>query len=98
MPGKPAPKKNLSALKRARQAEKLRLRNRAVLTLIKTVTKRVMSAVDAKNREEVQKAFIEATRVISKAVTKGIIHKNMASRRISRLARIANTILRPEAA
>ena len=98
MPAKPAPKKNLSALKRARQAEKNRLRNKAVKTEIRTVSKKVETAVDKKDKEEAKKAFTEASEVISTAASKGIIHKNTASRKISRLARLANTVLRPEAA
>lgn len=98
MPAKPAPKKNLSALKRVRQAEKRRLRNRAVKTAIKTLIKKVEAAVNNKNREDVQRAFIEATRVITSAASKGIIHSNTASRKVSRLARLANTVLKAEAA
>lgn len=98
MPAKPAPKKNLSALKRARQAEKNRLRNKAVKTEVRTASKKVETAVDKKDKEEARKAFLEASEVISKAASKGIIHKNTASRKISRLARLANTVLRPEAA
>jgi len=98
LPGKSVPKKNLSALKRARQAEKNRLRNKAVKTEIRTVSKKVETAVDKKDKAEAQKAFTEAAEVISKAASKGVIHKNTASRKISRLARLANTVLRPEAA
>lgn len=98
MPAKPAPKKNLSALKRARQAEKNKLRNKAVKTEIRTVSKKVETAVDKKDKEEAHKAFMEASEVITKAASKGIIHKNTASRKISRLARVANTVFRPEAA
>lgn len=98
LPGKAAPKKNLSALKRARQAEKHRLGNRAVKTAIKTIAKKVEAAVNAKNKEEARKALVEAEEIISKAASKGVIHKNTASRKISRLAKFANTVLRPEAA
>lgn len=98
MAGKSAPKKNPSAIKRARQAEKHRLRNRAVRTAIKTVTKKVETAVTEKNKDEARKAFIEAAEVISKAASKGVIHRNTASRKISRLTKLANTVLRSEAA
>ena len=98
MPGKAAPKKNLSAIKRTRQAEKLRQRNKAVRTAIKTVARKVEAAVSDKNREEAQKAFIEAAGIISKAASKGLIHRNTASRKISRLARLANTVIKSEAA
>ncbi len=98
MPGKAAPKKNLSAIKKARQAEKHRLQNKAVKTAIKTVARKVEVAVSEKKKEEANKALIEASEVINKAASKGVIHKNTASRKISRLAKLANTLLRPEAA
>ncbi len=98
MAAKPAPKKNLSAIKRARQAEAHNLRNRTVKTAIKTAIKKVETAVEGKNREETKKAFVEAAEVIGKAASKGIIHRNTASRKISRLAKLSNTVLRPEAA
>lgn len=98
MPGKAAPKKNLSALKRVRQSKKRELRNRSVRTAIKTATKKVISAVEEKDTEKVKKELIAATKLISRAAAKGIIHKNAASRKISRLAIIANKVLRAKAA
>ncbi len=98
MAGKSAPKKNLSAIKKARQAEKHRLRNRAGKTEIKTVTRKVETAVEEKNRDEAQKALMEATEIISKAASKGVIHRNTASRKISRLAKLTSSVLRSEAA
>lgn len=98
MPGKATPKKNLSALKRVRQAKKRELRNKSVKTAIKTATKKVIAAVEEKDREKVQKELVAATKLISRAAAKGIIHKNAASRRISRLAKIANKVLKAEAA
>lgn len=98
MPGKAAPKRNLSALKRVRQAEKRQLRNKSVKTAIKTATKKVITAVEEKDREKVQKELLEATKIISRAASKGIIHRNAASRKISRLTVIANKVLRTEAA
>lgn len=67
-------------------------------TEIKTVSRKVETAVEKKDKEEARKAFMEASEVISKAVSKGVIHKNTASRKISRLARLANMVPRPEAA
>lgn len=98
MAGKSAPKKNMSAIKRARQAEKHRLRNKTIKTSIKTITKKLLAAVDEKRKEEARSALIEATRIIRKAATKGVIHRNTASRKISRLSKIANTIFKAEAA
>ena len=87
MPAKAQPKKNLSAIKRVKQADKRNLQNRAVRSSIKTIERKVESVIAAGNKEEAGKALIEAVRVLQKAVSKGVIHKNNASRNISRLTR-----------
>lgn len=92
MPAKARPKKNLSALKRARQAVKQNLRNKAVRSTIKTIIKKVEAAISSGNREEAGKALLEAIRAINKAASKGVIHKNTASRNISRLTRKVNAL------
>jgi len=75
-----------SALKRVKQGEKRNLRNKAVKTKIKTITKRTLAAAQAK--EDTVKNFLsEATSLITKAAQKGTIHKNTASRKISRLTK-----------
>jgi small subunit ribosomal protein S20 len=91
--GKSAPKRNLSALKRVRQAEKARLRNQAVKTKIKTYIKRLESLLPDKNKEEIERLLKESIKIISSAASKGIIHKNTASRKISRITKKANTAL-----
>ncbi|MBE0427469.1 MAG: 30S ribosomal protein S20 [Nitrospirae bacterium] len=98
LPPKARPKKNLSAIKRARQAEKRRLRNKAVRTSLKTVIKKVKTAVSSGNRESAAKALFEAITNLNKAASKGIIHKNTASRQISRLTKKVNAIPQAEAA
>lgn len=98
MAAKAAPKKNLSALKRTRQAEALRLKNRSIKTSIKTITKKVEAAANSKDKDAIQLALAEAKTVISKAASKGIIHKNTASRKISRLSKLAHKTLTPAAA
>ena len=92
MPAKARPKKNLSAVKRARQAVKQNLRNKAVRSTIKTIIKKVEAAISSGNREEAGKALLEAIRAINKAASKGVIHKNTASRNISRLTRKVNAL------
>jgi small subunit ribosomal protein S20 len=98
LPPKAPPKKNLSALKRVRQAEKRRMRNRAMKTAIKTIAKKVEAAVANKDREGAQRTLREAMKLISKAASKGILHRNTASRKISRLSKITDTLLKSEAA
>jgi len=98
LPPKAPPKKNLSALKRVRQAEKRRMRNRAMKSAIKTIAKKVEAAVTNKDRDEAQRTLREAMKLISKAASKGILHRNTASRKISRLSKITDTLLKSEAA
>ncbi len=78
-----------SALKRAGQNERRRLRNKAVQTRVKNVVKEVRLAVvqDAVNAVEPLNA---AKSAIDKASKKGVLHKKTASRKISRLNRLVN--------
>jgi small subunit ribosomal protein S20 len=93
---KSAPKKNLSALKRARQSEKRNARNRRERSSIKSASKAVEAAINEDNKEGLQSALSAAAKTISSATSKGIIHKNNAARKISRLTRKANALLRAE--
>jgi small subunit ribosomal protein S20 len=81
-----------STIKRARQAEKRHQRNKAVLTSVKGVMKRVLSAVEQKNIDAAKTSLREATSALSKAVTKGVLKRNTASRRVSRLAAKVNAL------
>jgi small subunit ribosomal protein S20 len=93
LPAKAAPKKSKSVLKRIRQTKKRTLRNRAVKSKIKTLSKKVRLEVENKNEEAARKALREAIKAIDKAASKGIIHKNTASRKVSRLTRLVNSLL-----
>jgi small subunit ribosomal protein S20 len=92
LPAKAAQKKNLSALKRARQTEKLNARNRTQRTKIKNIMKAVDSAVKANDKENAEKTLKTAIKTISSSVPKGIIHKNNAARKISKLTKSVNTL------
>ncbi|MCE5195331.1 MAG: 30S ribosomal protein S20 [Nitrospiraceae bacterium] len=92
MPAKAVKKKNLSTLKRVRQSEKQNLRNTAVRSKIKTISKKVEEAAAKKNKEQAEKLLREATKTIQSAVSKGIVHKNTAARKISRLAKLAKAV------
>jgi small subunit ribosomal protein S20 len=76
-----------SALKRHRQSEKRRLRNRGIKTKLKNLVRQVREAVATPNAEASTKGLAVAARALDKAVAKGVLHRNNASRRISRLAR-----------
>lgn len=80
------PQVHKSTIRRARQSDRRHERNRATLNTVKTLAKKVQSAVDGKKADEAKTSLIEATSAIRKAVSKGVLHRNTASRRISRLA------------
>ena len=80
-----------SAIKRARKAIKRHQRNKATLQGTKTVVKKVKAAVTDKNPELAQSLLRDATSALHKAVTKGVLHRNTASRRISKLATKVNS-------
>jgi small subunit ribosomal protein S20 len=75
-----------SAVKRAKQAEVDRLRNRAVKSTVLTARKKVLSAIGAGNKEEAEKLFSSYTSTLDKAAKKGMIAKNNANRKKSRVA------------
>ena len=80
-----------SALKRARQNEKRRLRNKSTKTRIKNIVKGVRFSASEKSEKAVLSELNTAKSIIDKAAKKGVIHKKTASRKISRLSRLVNT-------
>jgi small subunit ribosomal protein S20 len=80
-----------SALKRARQNESRRLRNKAVRTRIKSVIRDVRTSIDEKSDEAAAEKLLQAQAAIDKAAKKGVIHKRAAARKISRLTKLVNT-------
>jgi small subunit ribosomal protein S20 len=86
-------RKNKSAIKRAAQAEKRRLRNSHVKSTMKTHLKKALAALNEKDKTNVEEATKTAIAYLDKASSKGVIHKNQAARRISRLAKKTNKVL-----
>ena len=82
-----------SAEKRARQNEKRRVRNKAVKTRIKHLTKEVRLASGEASKEDALAKLKAAQSIVDKALKKGVIHKKTAARKISRLSRLVNTIV-----
>jgi small subunit ribosomal protein S20 len=80
-----------SQIKRNRQNEKRRLRNKAVRSELKTRIKTAVTTAEtgAENSEE---ALRRAVKKLDKAAAKGVIHKNQAARRKSRLMKRINAI------
>ncbi len=76
-----------SAIKRARQSEERRQRNRAVKTRVKSAVKEVRVALEEKSVEEAQAALQKAIPVVDRAASKGALHHRTAARKISRLSK-----------
>ncbi len=74
-----------SQIKRNKQNEKRRLRNRIYRGRARTFVQKARTAIDTGNAENAQTATVEAIRALDKAAEKGVIHKNNAARRKSRL-------------
>ena len=87
-----------SAEKRNRQSEKRRTRNVKVRTGLKSAVKKAREAIGEVDPNAAREAVATALRTLDKAASKGIIHKNAASRRISRLARAATKAVAPKPA
>ncbi len=85
--------KNKSAEKRLRQNLKRRARNRMYKSMIKTALKKLTKAMENNEIDRIEPLFKNALREINKAKSKGIIHRNTASREISRLYKKTNQFL-----
>lgn len=85
-------RKEKSAKKRVIVAERNRERNQAVKSRVKTMLKKVLVAVETKEVEAANAALSVAYKELDKAVSKGIMKKNTASRRKARLAAKVNAL------
>ena len=81
-----------SAKKRILVTKTKNERNKAIKSAVKTAIKKVDAAVVAKDKEAAAAALLAATSAIDKATTKGVYHKNTASRKVSRLSKAVNSI------
>ncbi|MBI5237994.1 MAG: 30S ribosomal protein S20 [Deltaproteobacteria bacterium] len=79
-----------SAIKRHRQSEKRRARNASVKSAVRTAIKKVDDAVKAGKAEEAKASLLTAVSELDRAAIKGVLHRNNASRRISRLTIAVN--------
>ncbi|HUP92014.1 MAG TPA: 30S ribosomal protein S20 [Solimonas sp.] len=75
-----------SARKKARQAIKHRERNVAQRSMIRSTIKKVVKAIDAKDKAAAEAAYKEMVPVLDRYAVKGQLHKNKAARHKSRLA------------
>lgn len=76
-----------SAMKRQRQNKKINLLNKSFKSSLRTAIKKVIAAVEANNKNEAEAALPLAFKKLDKAVSKGLVKKNFASRNKSSLAK-----------
>jgi small subunit ribosomal protein S20 len=79
-----------SAIKRHRRSLKRKLRNRSVKTQVHNSIKSVQEVLGSADAEQAGQALRSAMKVLGKAATKGVLHRNTARRKISRLALAIN--------
>jgi small subunit ribosomal protein S20 len=76
-----------SQIKRNRQNEMRRVRNKSVRSRLKTLSKRFTDLNGSGDRADAERAYRDAARELDKAAAKGIIHKNKAANQKARLAK-----------
>ena len=74
-----------SQIKRNRQNEKRRIRNRVFRGRARTFVKRARLGLDSGDKETAEATVLQAVKALDKAASKGVLHKNNAARRKSRL-------------
>ena len=82
-----------SAEKQMRQSEKRRLRNAGIRSGVRTAVKGVRSAIESGSVDEARVQWSRTIKVLDKAATKGVVHKNAVARRKSRLTRQLNALV-----
>jgi small subunit ribosomal protein S20 len=83
---------NKSAEKRQRQAEKRRLRNKSEKTAIRSTAKKIVVATQGKDKAAAEVALKDMIKRIDTAARKGIVKKNAAARKKSRMQRLVNAL------
>jgi small subunit ribosomal protein S20 len=81
-----------SAQKRIKVTKAKTIKNRMIKSALKTVIKKFEATVVAKSADEAKVAYVRAAKSLDMAASKGIIHKNMAARKKSRLAAKLNAL------
>ncbi len=81
-----------SQMKRSRQSEAARMRNKSVRSALKTAGRRVRESLADGDRDAAEAAYQRAARAYDKAASKGVIHRNNAANHKSRLAKALNSL------
>lgn len=79
-----------SAKKQQRKSEKRRLHNRAIKKALKTQIKKVEKLAETGPLETLRQEFILASKKLDKAAAKRVVHRNLAARKKSQLAKMVN--------
>lgn len=90
-------KRNKSAMKKARQSEARNVRNRHEISTMKTAIKAADASMTTGDAAQSQEKLRLAIKTIDQAASKGVLHRNTASRRISRLTKRFNKAAAPSA-
>ena len=85
-------KKKSSAEKRHRQSEERRLRNKSVKSSVRTSVKKFTGLVQKKEIEQAETALRDMIKKIDTAAQKGVVKKNTAARKKSRMQRLFNSV------
>lgn len=83
-----------SAIKRIRQAERRRIHNQMVRSRVKTLIKRARSLIEDGNLDQARLSVGDAISALDRAAERGVLHRNNAARRKSRLMKRYNTAFR----
>lgn len=81
-----------SQKKRIKTNEKARLRNKAMRSELHTLTRQVQDAVAAGNADAALTSAQKTCRMLDKATSKGVVHKNQAANRKSGVMKLANSV------
>lgn len=81
-----------SAKKRIKVIEKKTLRNKMIKSKVKTEIKKLLVAVDAKDKAAASAQLVVVISEIDKAKSKGIFHKKTAARKVARFTKLVDTI------
>lgn len=87
-----------SAVKRHQQSIRRHQRNQALQSSVKTLVKKVRAAIDGKDPKATAEKIRQVNALLDKAVVKGAIKRNTASRKLARLARAAHQVVTQAAA
>jgi len=79
-----------SAIKRHKQSVQRQLRNQAFRSRVRTLVKKTRVAIESKDRDAIAEKIKEVNGLLDKAVLKGVLKRNTASRKMARLARAAH--------